>query len=119
MSFFKKSTIKKEAADNISKKQGSIAARKGLSIKLIKHPHLSEKAHNLMENNKYVFVVDVSANKSLVKREIENKYHVSVLSVNMILNKGKIKMWRNKASRRENFKKAIIAIKQGQKIETS
>ncbi|MDI6734064.1 MAG: 50S ribosomal protein L23 [Patescibacteria group bacterium] len=127
MGIFKKSTTKKveeaktkieeSALQDIPEKNVSTAAGKGLSMKLVKHPHLSEKAHDFMENNKYVFIVDKSANKLIIKREIENKYHVSVISVNIILNKGKLKKWRNKVSRREGLKKAIVTVKPGQKIE--
>jgi len=130
MSIFKKPTIKKaeetktknkEAVvkDNTPEKNVSTILKKGFSMKLVKHHHLSEKSHDFMAGNKYVFIVDASANKSIIKREIENRYNVSVISVHVILNKGKLKKWRNKVGRRTGFKKAIVTIKQGQKIEIS
>ncbi len=89
----------------------------GLAYQVLDTPHVSEKATFLSEKNKYVFKVWPKVNKTEIKKAIEGQYGVNVLSVKIIkvLPKkrrlGKTKGWR------KGYKKAIVAIKEGQKIE--
>lgn len=89
----------------------------GLTYQILDTPHVSEKATFLSEKNKYVFKVWPKVNKTEIKKAIEGQYGVNVLSVKIIkvLPKkrrlGKTKGWR------KGYKKAIVAIKEGQKIE--
>ncbi len=86
--------------------------------KILKRPHLSEKAVNLNQLNKYSFLVDVSANKSEIKKEIQRRYGVQVLFVNLLNMKGKVKHFGGKSGKLPKTKKAIVTLKVGQKIET-
>ncbi|OGZ69917.1 MAG: 50S ribosomal protein L23 [Candidatus Staskawiczbacteria bacterium RIFCSPHIGHO2_12_FULL_38_11] len=85
---------------------------------MVKEPHISEKSTYLAEDNKYVFKVYQNANKPEIKRSVEGIYGVNVLSVNII----KIPNKKRRIGRTEGFKKgyrkAIVTIKEGQKIET-
>jgi large subunit ribosomal protein L23 len=86
---------------------------------VLRHPHASEKAHTLAATmNQYTFVVHDDANKRLVREAIESQYKVTVLSVNIVHEPGKMKRWRNTTGRRPGIKKAIVTVKAGDKIET-
>jgi large subunit ribosomal protein L23 len=77
----------------------------------------SEKSQNLQKYNQYVFVVDKKASKPAIRRAVEMKYGVKVESVNVINYRGKTKRWRTTISHRPDFKKAIVSLKAGEKIE--
>lgn len=87
---------------------------------IILQPMISEKSY-LMANalNKYVFLVDNSAEKIEIAKEIEKAYKVKVLDVNVVTRPGKLKReWRsNRKFRRSDEKKAIVTLKKGDKIE--
>lgn len=80
-------------------------------------PRVSEKAGHLASLNKYVFKVLKSANKVEVKKAVESAYKVKVVAVNMVLNKGKHRNFGRTSGRTSDFKKAIVTLKQGDKIE--
>jgi large subunit ribosomal protein L23 len=85
---------------------------------IIRHPVLTEKSTMLLESaNSYVFVVDKRANKKDIKEAVEKIFEVEVESVNTINVHGKIKFFRGIKGRRADFKKAIIKVKQGNKID--
>ena len=84
---------------------------------VIKRPHMSEKAFGLHAQNQYSFIVDNSANKTLVKEEVERRYHVKVVDVSMVVNKGKVKMFRGRRGKASVSKKAYVTLKEGDKIE--
>lgn len=69
---------------------------------LIQKMHITEKAGMLKSENKYVFQVDRKANKSEIKKEIEKKHKINVVSVNIV------RIGKNK--------KAIVGLKAGQVI---
>jgi len=87
------------------------------SWQILKAPQVTEKATWLSEKNQYVFKVWPRANKTEIKKAIENLYGVDVFSVKIIKvpakrrKLGRIKGWR------KGYKKAIVKIKEGQKIE--
>ena len=78
---------------------------------------MSEKTTGLVSINQYVFLVDKSANKPLIREEVERHYGVQVESVNMILKRGKIKRLGRSIGRRPSFKKAVVTLKAGQKLD--
>lgn len=86
------------------------------NIFLIKKPHITEKSHSLQEIGKYVFIVEPSATKNEIKKIIKKTFGVDAIKVNIINKEGKIKMFRNKAGRQINLKKAVVTLKEGQKI---
>jgi len=84
---------------------------------LIRKPHISEKAFYSVEENKYVFEVAKSANKTEVKKAVENIYHVSVERVNMINVPSKTKMYKGIPGEKSGYKKAIVKLKKGETID--
>ena len=91
--------------------------RNVFSYEAIKQPHISEKATYLSEKNQYIFEVSPNYNKKEVKNAIEGIYGVDVLSVNMIKIPAKKRRLGRSEGFRKAYKKAIIKIKEGQKIE--
>lgn len=99
------------------KTKSRVIVTAGLGKSVLKRSWVSEKAADLGQNNKYVFLVEVTANKNEVKKEISRRYDVRVESVNTIRMQGKRKRFGNRFGRRPRFKKAIVTLKEGQKIE--
>ncbi len=85
-------------------------------------PLVTEKMTSLMENqNKYGFIVDHNSNKIEIAKAIEKRFEVEVVAVNTIRYKGKTKTQFTKKGRfsgkTPQFKKAIITLKEGQKLD--
>jgi len=67
--------------------------------------------------NQYVFRVSPSANKSEIKKAIEQRFEVKVESVNTLNMQGKVKQVRGIPGRRAAWKKAVVRLKQGDVIK--
>lgn len=110
-----KKTTKKE-----KKLKAEIKPAKNLSPKnvfVIKYPWITEKSHNMSLNGKYVFLVDPKSNKSEVKKAVESLYKVQAASVNVVNFRGKSKHFGAKITKGQNYKKAIVTLEKGQKID--
>jgi len=82
------------------------------------HPILTEKMVILKdERNQYGFVVAGWANKIQIKDAVEKRYKVSVQSVRTVNMRGKLKRQGRFAGRRSSWKKAIVTLGKGDKIE--
>lgn len=86
---------------------------------IIKKPHITEKATDLSNIGKYVFMVEPSATKNEIKKALKKVYGVDVVKIQTIVRKPKMKRFRNKAVARAGYKKAIVSLKKGQKIEVN
>lgn len=90
---------------------------------ILVRPLITEKMTNISAANegKYGFLVSPKANKIEIKKAIEKKFDVHVVDVKTINHPGKIKSQFRKSGRFEGktprYKKAIITLKQGEKIE--
>lgn len=80
---------------------------------------ITEKSNALAEQqNKYFFKVDPDANKMEIKRVIEKGFKVAVKSVNTMRYDGKLKRdRRSKFGKRPDWKRAVVTLKEGSKIE--
>lgn len=87
------------------------------SYDAIKQPHISEKASYLAEKDQYIFEILPNYNKKEIKDAIEGIYKVDVLSVNMIKIPAKKRRLGKTEGFRKTYKKAVVKIKNGQKIE--
>jgi large subunit ribosomal protein L23 len=84
---------------------------------ILKRPLLTEKIANLQDTrNQYAFEVDGRANKIEIKRVIEQKFGVHVLSVRTMNMQGKMKTLGRFTGRRSGWKKAVVTIKSGEKL---
>lgn len=126
---FKKNRPKKEKVEK-KKKEAKVGAetaietpkikkevKPGEAYRILKTPHVTEKAADLVKKNQYVFNIYPKVNKVEIKKAIEDLYGVKVQTVKIInippkkRRLGKTKGWR------AGYKKAIVRIKEGQKIE--
>ena len=86
-------------------------------IDSIRNPIVTEKATILSEQNKTVFRVHETANKKIIKKNIEKLYKVNVIKVNIVNQKSKTKIKQGRKSIKSGYKKAIITLKKGQSID--
>lgn len=87
-------------------------------MNLIKRPLITEKMTRLQEEkNQYAFEIAPSLNKIEIARGIEEKFDVKVKSVRTQNYLGKIKRMGRTEGRRKNWKKAIVTLHEGYKIE--
>ena len=77
----------------------------------------TEKGASLLEQNKFIFWVDRSANKIQIKGAVEEIYKVHVSSVNTMKVRGKLKRVRYKLGRTSDWKKAVVTLKEGDTID--
>ncbi len=83
---------------------------------VIIRPLISEKSSDLMEENKYTFIVSSKANKIEIKRALEEIFGVKVKAVNTANFKGKKKrLGRFPEGRKPSWKKAVITLAEGSK----
>ncbi|MCR6660201.1 50S ribosomal protein L23 [Asticcacaulis sp.] len=80
-------------------------------------PHITEKATLLSEQNKVVFKIALDASKDEVASAVEAIYNVKVTKVNTIVTKGKTKRFKGIKGRRNDIKKAIVTLAEGQTID--
>jgi len=90
-------------------------------IEILKRPIVTEKMTALQEKGQYAFEVDINANKIAIAQAVEKKFNATVLDVRTSRHKGKSK---SQMTRRGRFpgrtpawKKAIVRLKEGDKIE--
>lgn len=96
---------------------GKIAAT-SRDYDIIRRPVMTEKSTMVLEkSNAYVFVVDKNATKTDVKGAVERVFDVEVDFVNTCICKGKRKVFRGRLGKRSDFKKAVVKLKNGNKIE--
>lgn len=79
--------------------------------------HVTEKATDLTGQNQYVFKVFKNANKIQIRKAIENVFGVSVLNVNIVNIPRKKKRWGRTEGFKKGYKKAIVKLKPGEKID--
>jgi large subunit ribosomal protein L23 len=84
---------------------------------LVKRPLITEKTTKLMEENKYCFLVDPKANKTQIKQAIEEIFKVKVKTVSTFNRLGKIKRMGRNEGRRPSWKRAIVTLEAGSRIE--
>jgi len=82
-------------------------------------PHITEKSTILSEQNKVVFKVSLDSSKDEVASAVEAIYNVKVTKVNTIVTKGKTKRFKGIKGRRNDMKKAIVTLAEGQSIDVT
>ena len=84
---------------------------------VILEPVVSEKAYNLIQFDKYTFKVHPKAHKTQVRQAVEELFDVKVLKVAIIKVQGKPKRRGQFRGIRPGWKKAVVQLKAGDKIE--
>ena len=87
-------------------------------LNVIVRPLLTERSTLLTEKeNRYAFEVADSANKGQIKRAVEDLFKVEVTAVRTMRLPGKTRRMGRFEGRRSDWKKAIVSLKAGQKID--
>jgi large subunit ribosomal protein L23 len=95
----------------------SQAAHHERLMKVIRGPHLSEKAHFAAERNQVVLKVRTDATKKEIKQAVELLFEVEVDGVTTVNVKGKNKRFQMTKGRRKNWKKAYVTLAEGSSLE--
>ena len=94
---------------------------KGMNVyEVIKRPLVTEKSTVLSGANKYIFEVDMRANKPQIKEAVEKAFNVSVTDVNVMVMKAKPRGNRRfgrKVTYGSDWKKAVVTLVSGDKIQ--
>jgi large subunit ribosomal protein L23 len=85
--------------------------------KIIIKPILTEKAVDQQQINNYAFEVSARADKISIMKAIHEKYNVWPIQVNTVNVKGKMTRYGKTMGQTKNWKKAIVYLKKGDKIE--
>lgn len=84
---------------------------------IIDSPLISEKSYDLASERKYTFRVDKRATKPQIRQAVEEVFKVGVTAVNTMNVQGKVKRQGATSGRRADWKKAIVTLKEGDKID--
>ncbi len=85
---------------------------------VIKGPLITEKLDQAREKfRQYSFLVDRTATKHDVSRAVTTLFKVTVEAVRTNIVRGKIKRVGRSMGKRPNYKKAVVTLKEGDKIE--
>ena len=84
---------------------------------VLRRPLITEKSTGLKATGKYAFEVAARSTKQQIKEAVEKAFKVTVTSVNIMNIKGKTKRVKTGYSTAPSWKKAIISLKSGDKIE--
>jgi large subunit ribosomal protein L23 len=77
----------------------------------------TEKSNLYEPLAKYLFLVDKASNKCQIRQAVEHIYKVKVREVNTFITRGKKRRVRYQVGKTPDFKKAIVTLKEGQKID--
>ena len=85
---------------------------------VLRRPLVTEKSTAILQvQNKYAFEVDEKANKSQIKQAVEKAFKVKVSAVNVITMPGKARRVGRRQVQTPPWKKAVVTLKPGDKIE--
>lgn len=86
---------------------------------VILSPVITEKATLLSEANQVIFRVNPRATKTDIKAAVESLFKVKVASVNTIVRKGKVKLFRGIKAQLSDTKKAVVTLADGHSIDVT
>jgi len=86
---------------------------------ILRAPVISEKSTLISEHNQVTFRVAIDADKAQIKQAVEGLFGVNVLAVNTIRQKGKVKRFRGVLGKRNDTKKAIVTLAEGDSIDVA
>lgn len=110
-------SIRKETKKERKDEKIQVKDKTGIAAEVLIRPLNTEKSAYLMEKNQYVFEVSANASKVAIKHAIRHLYGVVPEKVRIINVKGKQVTFRRSRGKRKDWKKAIVILKKGDKIE--
>ena len=85
---------------------------------VLRRPFMTEKSIMLKElNNSVIFKVHTEANKRQIKEAVERFFNVKVKDVRTMNYNGKDKRFGRMRGRRSDWKKAVVVLKEGEKLD--
>jgi len=84
---------------------------------VLRRPVITEKNTALRAQNKYAFEVASGANKHQIKEAVETAFKVKVTAVNVMIVPGKMRRFGRRQGMTSEWKKAVVTLKEGDKIE--
>jgi large subunit ribosomal protein L23 len=84
---------------------------------VLRRPLITEKSTVLAGSEKYVFEVDLRANKNQIKEAVELAFDVKVSDVNTMRMKGKNRRFGRRVTKQPDWKKAVVTLRPGHTIE--
>ncbi|MGB7258992.1 MAG: 50S ribosomal protein L23 [Pseudolabrys sp.] len=82
-------------------------------------PVITEKATMASEHSKVVFRVAKHATKPQIKEAVEKLFDVKVKSVNTLVRRGKVKLFRGISGQKSDVKRAIVTLEEGHTIDVT
>jgi large subunit ribosomal protein L23 len=92
------------------------ARRHSQAYRVLVKPIITEKGTALAADSKYLFAVELKANKISVAKAIEDVYGIKPAKVNMVRMEGKTKVRGRIVGKRKDWKKAIVTLPAGKTI---
>ena len=86
---------------------------------IIRRPVVTEKTTMGSQHNQVTFRVPLDATKPEIKAAVEGVFKVKVTAVNTLRLEGKTKLWRGHAGKRNDFKKAVVTLVEGNTIDVT
>lgn len=93
--------------------------RNATEFDIVLSPLVTEKTTRMSEHSQVAFRVPLDATKPQIKAAVEKLFKVKVKAVNTVRVKGKIKMVRGRPGRRSDYKKALVTLGEGQRIDVT
>lgn len=117
-----------KAVDVVKKTESKVKGKKVEKVKLRKkvvsgvrnvviNPLITEKSARLASEDKYIFAVDPRSNQIEIKSAISNMYGIIPVKVNVLNVKGKKVRFGRRKGKRKDWKKAIVTLPKGKKID--
>ena len=88
-------------------------------LAMIRRPIVTEKSTMGSQHNQVTFRVPLEATKPEIKAAVEGVFKVKVKAVNTLRVEGKTKLWRGRAGKRVDFKKAVVTLVEGNTIDVT
>ena len=86
---------------------------------IIVAPVVTEKATVASEHNKVVFKVAAKATKPQIKEAVEKLFDVKVKSINPLIRKGKVRVFKGRPGQQQDTKRAIVTLEEGHRIDVT
>lgn len=113
----KKVAVAKEETKKVTKKSDKKVFANGNAYKVLVRPLITEKVTDMSAYNKYAFEVSINTNKQEIKKAITEVYGVTPIAVHVINMIGKKVRSGRSVGKKKDWKKAVITLKAGEKIE--
>ena len=98
---------------------GSATVSRARMYEVIRSPLITEKTTNGSEHGQVTFRVAMDATKPEIKQAVEGLFKVKVKAINTVTVKGKAKLFRGRPGVRSDWKKAIVSLVEGHKIDVT